>query len=1160
MKPEEARPKEQILLIDKQLAELEARFNQLKSDAEKQFTDKKYSEALALFDKALEIHAGDQAVVARQNEIRALMMQSQERDATYSALLADADQKFTANQLADARIKYVEAGQVKPEEARPKEQILLIDSRIQSQKKIDEQVSLLIQQGDKFLADSLPDDAITVYRQALALFPDYEIANAKIEEAGLFKASLAKAEADYNNFIVEADKYYNEQRFDEASEFYNLALNIKPSAIHPRNRMEAIEAERLKTRSIAENYQKALQEGNDLATLEKFQGAIESFRKAMIYKPGDSIAFNRIAQIEQILNERQDREQAYKGLIELAGGFYQKNELQNAVEKYKEAQLLFPERTLAGEQIAKIENELNSIKEKQNNYDNLIAKGDQLLSEQQYDASRNSYNASLQFCPNCPYPVNQIRIIDSTLMVQAKFEQQFQDLVNRGDQLFKAGNYLTSRELYVKASEVQPNNKYPQLRIATIDSLNEASSQQLKIYDELIVNANNYYQQSIFDEAYALYVKANGIFPNEQLPKQRMIEIENRRSLENKNQQLFQEKMTQAEEFFRNKYYREAVETFNAARIYTKDPGIIENRIHMIDSILTIEQLAETRYLDAIKNGDIAFNTGDYENSRAAFQEALNIRPEQSYPSEKIASINQIFANRKAAIESAYNQAIGDADKLLAAEHYEESIKAYQRALEHIAADSYALSKIEYAQAANEALKNKKISYQLLISNADALYNQGDLTGALKLYSDALEVFPLEPYPANQRDLITLKINERIALETKFNSLIAKADILFDQEDFLTAASIYEEAILLKADQYASERLATSKRYFSEINQKKKIYADFIAFGDNYLKINDFRNAIRQYEMAFNILPMRKEAVDKKENAIRLWETEKSTFEGYRNSIRQADSLAGTKKYNEAIAMYDEALTYKPNDNYAIKKKQDIIKQIADHNQRVKDYERYMQQADSLYALEELRRALPFYEKAARLFPEDEYPKARISEIAGILNQPASGRGISYLDLIRKGDSCFVLKRYEKSTDYYNLAQQVKPTEEYPVIKLQETFEIVSSADKHPLLSQNTRLYNEETAKVGLPANIVQKDRKQYLIIRTEAADTSDVKLIINYGDKYSGNGGFVCRVPVSGGYGLFVGSLTDQNGWLFKPTDWMNFYAENGNIVILEISIITLP
>ena len=100
------------------LLRLDARFNQLLSDAEKQVTEKKYSEAIALFDQALEIRAGDQTVIARQNEIKALMMQAQERDASYSALLAEADQLFSSSRLTEARAKYTEAGQVKPEEAR----------------------------------------------------------------------------------------------------------------------------------------------------------------------------------------------------------------------------------------------------------------------------------------------------------------------------------------------------------------------------------------------------------------------------------------------------------------------------------------------------------------------------------------------------------------------------------------------------------------------------------------------------------------------------------------------------------------------------------------------------------------------------------------------------------------------------------------------------------------------------------------------------------------------------------------------------------------------------------------------------------------------------------------------------------------------------------
>ncbi|MDD2964314.1 MAG: hypothetical protein PHU33_10240 [Bacteroidales bacterium] len=1160
MKPEENRPKEQIALIDKQMAERELQFNDLVKQAETQASSGDYASAIATLDQALEIKPGDQALTTRQNELRTLMTQTQEKEQAYANLMTQADQLFGENKLVEARLKYADASGLKPEENRPREQMALIDNKISRQKAIDDQVAFLIIKGDQQLADSLPENAIEYYSQALTLFPDYLIAKEKIEEAKQLSINLAKNKREFNDLILNADQLFKAGKLDEAESSYRQALSIQKTAAYPKSQIQLIEKERIRLGGIASNYKEAISQANASEAEGNLLSAVGSYKKALTYLPGDSLAVEAINRLNKSIQENEEQENRYKGYLAEAGFKVQSNDKKGAIELFRAAQLLFPDRDFPALKIKELEEQIQAESNLETNYAQLITHADELFAIGSLVESRKAYQESLGLKASASYPIQQIRTIDSTIQVKTDQQSLHSKLLKTADNYLTAGNLTMARETYEKTLDLPVDHTYSLQRITFIDSVENVRLSKQARYNELIVNADRYFQDNNLQEARSLYETASNIFPSEPHPQTRLIEIKNQLDAIQKNEQQFIDKMNQAADFFRNGHLVESRKTYESARAYNMEAELITNKIKHIDSLIDSQLKENQAYNQCIENGNAAFDAQRYEDARLFFAKAQEIKPQNSYPAEKIASINQIFADRQAAISTAYNQAIADADKLLAADEQEEAVKAYERALVIIPADEYATQQIEKAK--DQILKKQlnKLAYNELIKSADSKLSTENYTEARSLYIQASDIYPFENYPRTQTEFIDIKLDELNRMEQQFQQLVLKGDSLFDSEQFQEAAMAYTQALVIKPDMYASERAVLSNQYFTEVSQKSKIYTDLIAFGDNYLKMKDYNNAIKQYDLAFNILPMRDEAVTKKERAEADMELEKLTFKNYQRSIQQADSLTINQQWVEAISVYQKACEFKPGDYYATSKISELKRTIAENNRRVVEYEKFIKQADSLYAIDELKKALPFYEKASRLFTEDNYPKSRISEIAAILSQPESMRGISYLDVIKKADSLFEARRYEKSTDLYLLAQSLKPAEEYPVIRLQETFEKLGMVTRVPILGQTTKLYVDETAKVVINKDIPQKDQQQYLVIRTQATDSVNTKLIINYGDKFSGNGGFVHTIPNNDGYSLYVGCLTDQSGWKGKPVEWMTFFAENGIITIQEIFIVTLP
>ena len=98
----------------------------------------------------------------------------------------------------------------------------------------------------------------------------------------------------------------------------------------------------------------------------------------------------------------------------------------------------------------------------------------------------------------------------------------------------------------------------------------------------------------------------------------------------------------------------------------------------------------------------------------------------------------------------------------------------------------------------------------------------------------------------------------------------------------------------------------------------------------------------------------------------------------YSRAIAKADSLFTARDYEGARKMYEEALKYKPGDEYATDRisKIDKIKDLFD-----KRYNKLIQEADSLFMAKEFKLAREKYEDALKFNPNSRYPKDMIAMI-----------------------------------------------------------------------------------------------------------------------------------------------------------------------------------
>ena len=80
-------------------------------------------------------------------------------------------------------------------------------------------------------------------------------------------------------------------------------------------------------------------------------------------------------------------------------------------------------------------------------------------------------------------------------------------------------------------------------------------------------------------------------------------------------------------------------------------------------------------YNEAISNADMLFEQNKYEEAGNYYSKALEFKPKQKYPAQKIKEINKILALRE--VDAQYQKELGKADDMFEKQKYNEAKYAY---------------------------------------------------------------------------------------------------------------------------------------------------------------------------------------------------------------------------------------------------------------------------------------------------------------------------------------------------------------------------------------------------------------------------------------------------------------------------------------------------
>jgi len=673
--------------------------------------------------------------------------------------------------------------------------------------------------------------------------------------------------------------------------------------------------------------------------------------------------------------------------------------------------------------------------------------------------------------------------IDNIFMQYDKcMNDKYKNLIDKADREFNYKSYEDAKKSYQAALEVFQDEAYPQKRIEELNQLLSKQESIENVYSKTIGEADALYAQKRYQDALFKYKGATTLKPDETYPREKADEIE---SLLAKNQ-VEQQAVYATESQYNNLVARGTMEmnnkNYEAARqllqsafeLKPGDPGV-QSKITELDRLIAEkagqdakQQTVNSAYNNAIAQGDNLFAAGNYNAAKDLYKKAASLKPGESYPAARIAEIDKTVQNlvkteekaRLAELEKQYQAALAEGDNLYRAKDYNGAAEAYNKALALKPGEQYPLQRVNQINssvAAEEAKKQRDLQagYQSALAAAEKAIAENDYQSAKNFYLQAQQFKPDDAMLKTkvqeaEKQIAQLAVQKRQQESAfkQYNVAIQKADQLFTAKDYSTARTAYQQAHTIKPDeQYPLQRIQEIERLISIAEAQK----------------------LREMES------------------------------GYQNAVNAANGYYMQKSYVNARKSYQEALTYKPDDNLAksrileinnlISKEQVLI---AAEQAKKKQYDELIARADGYFTGKDYPAAKAEYQKASQMLPAEQYPRQRIDEIGRLEAEQQrtlaeqQAKDNAYSHAVSNADGFFTAKQYEQAKAEYNKALTIKPDETHPKNRLTEIDRTL------------VQLEQEKTREQNFSAKLLQADRllaeKQYTESRLSYTKALEIK------------------------------------------------------------------
>ena len=528
-------------------------------------------------------------------------------------------------------------------------------------------------------------------------------------------------------------------------------------------------------------------------------------------------------------------------------------------------------------------------------YESLMRSGNTKFAANDFISAKTYYEMALKQRPN---DAEAKRKLDQTLVkIQQDSERQevFYAHLDAGDALNAQNKYEEALAEYDKALAVFPDDKYVGAQAESIRAILKERKDKQEAYDTAIAQGNTLLVEENFDAAIMQFETAKNIFPNDNLPKERIAEAKRLQSLYNEKVNRFNTLLEEANNFSLRKNYDAAIQKLNQAlEIFPNDGQALSLLQTMQGSKATND-----RYNAFITEADRLYENKAYKDAKAQYQGALSVVPGDAYATEMLSRLDPLIAQQDA--EEAARIAAEQEAARLAAEAEAARLAAEAEAA-RIAAEEEAARLAAEAEAARIAAEEE--AARLAAEEAARIAAEEE---AARLAAEA-EAARLAAEAEAARLAAEAEAAAEAERQARIQEILGAAEGYFAEEKYAEAKQKYQEVFALDpgnatatakiteidgilAQIAAAEEAARLER--ERLEALRPQYNTFIKEGDKQYAAKAFDKAVEAYAKAVELglgEPYPVEMIDKINRLIeenKLYELNNTAFTMTANTPRR---------------------------------------------------------------------------------------------------------------------------------------------------------------------------------------------------------------------------------------------------------------------------------
>ena len=621
-------------------------------------------------------------------------------------------------------------------------------------------------------------------------------------------------------------------------------------------------------------------------------------------------------------------------------------------------------------------------------------------------------------------------------------------------------------------------------------------------YQSLITMGDKEFNNAEYIKAKSYYQEALRIKKDDPTAKSKLNKTLQKIREQSEKEEIFFQYLDEADNQYDNGDYEKALASYNkAVKLFPKDEYTLE-QIKIVTQKIKDEKENIASFNQFINNGDRFMSEGKYTEATLQYKAALNLYPNNNSAKDKYNNAKSLKENYDK-LSSDFEQLKREANDFVLRKKYAEAIEKYQQALSIFPNDSDLKSLI------TSLTTQKDISdrYNYKVNEADNLYLEKSYEKAKTAYNEALAIIPDDPYSSDMILRIDeiLNSNEYKSLKS-FLNLLEEAKELENNNKYDESLAKYKSALKQNPnDEFTSQKIDYLTNLINNRNKEIELnaqYATLISKGDSNANNDDFYTALDYYTQAYNLIPNRTEAKEKKDSTQkRINEIEAQLAlekqkwdEYYKEAMASAQVFMNEKNYPDAIKEYNKALRFKENDITATQ----ALKNATQLNDArlaalMNEYQQYISNADNQFNTNNLDKAIEFYSKALALNTGSTYPAEMIDKIS---------------------------------------------------IMLQENKLAI-------LVDENTIINSNETKKFSFEPVDVTTRKSNYILIKAKNLSDRSYTMFISYGSSTGNSGSLIVRIPNNQDINSFIIKIGTQYKWFSEDNTWIELTPEGGNIEI---------